>query len=120
MAEEKTIIIKNEEENKSNFTFKNYIRSIKLFKYWILGISLLVGVFGYLVTSLGINKLTQKVSSTFTYSFPTTSYYAKEATLFTGDVINISSISSTNNITEVYENTLDEEGSKDFTKLNLQ
>ena len=120
MAEEKTIIIKNEEENKSNFTFKNYIRSIKLFKYWILGISLLVGVFGYLVTSLGINKLTQKVSSTFTYSFPTTSYYAKEATLFTGDVINISSISSTNNITEVYENTLDEEGNKVFTKLNLQ
>ena len=119
MAEEKTIIIKNEEENKSNFTFRNYIHALKHFKYWILGISLIFGVIGYLVASLGINKITQKVSSTFSYSFPTTYYYAKEATLFTGDTINIGSVNSTNNIREVYENTLDDDGNKVFSKLNL-
>ena len=119
MAEEKTIIIKNEEE-KSNFTFKNYIHSIKLFRYWILGISLILGVFGYLVTSLGINKNMSKVTSTFNYSFPTTSYYAKEATLFTGEVININSINGDEAITHVYENTVNEKGEKVFASLNLQ
>ena len=120
MAEEKTIIIKNEEETKSNFTFKNYIHSIKLFRYWILGISLILGVIGYLVTSLGINKNMSKVTSTFNYSFPTTSYYSKEAELFTGETININSVNSEQNITAVYNNTVNEEGEKVFASLNLQ
>ena len=57
---------------------KNKILQARVF-YFLLGISLIFGVIGYLVASLGINKITQKVSSTFSYSFPTTYYYAKEA-----------------------------------------
>lgn len=119
MAEEKTIIIKNEEEEKSNFTFKNYLHAVNIYKYWILGISLIVGIIGYLVTALGINKNTQKVSSTFNYFFSTTSYYSKEATLFTGEKININSIYSEDNIKQVYNNTLDSDGNKVFASLNL-
>ena len=121
MAEEKTIIIKNsEEEKKSNFTFKNYLTSIKIYRYWVLGVSLLIAVFAYLITALGINKSLSKVSSTFSYSFETQSYFGSDAKLLDGSTISINSIVGADTIRSVYENTLDEEGNKVFAKLNLE
>ena len=121
MAEEKTIIIKNsDEEKKSNFTFKNYLTSIKIYRYWVLGVSLLVAVFAYLITALGINKNLSKVSSTFSYSFETQSYFGSDAKLLDGSTISINSIVGADTIRSVYENTLDEDGNKVFAKLSRE
>ena len=65
MAEEK--VVTEEVESESQFSFRNMGKAIIKFKWWIIGVSVVGAVGGYLGFRLGLNNTREKMVSTFSY-----------------------------------------------------
>ena len=62
-------------ENKSKWSLNAYFKSIKRFKWWIIGATVLCMVGGYLAFLLGVNPSKEAFSSKFTYCINVTEQY---------------------------------------------
>lgn len=65
MAEDKVMI--KEVETSSSFTFKNYVSSIKKYKWWVVGATALSAVIGYLGFKFVLNPIRSVFSGTYKY-----------------------------------------------------
>ncbi len=70
---EQTIIIKDYDESLSkenSFKWSTYFHFTNVYKYWILGISLVSMIGGYLAVSLGVNPNLEHFSTSFKLTLP--------------------------------------------------
>ena len=68
----KNVIIIQEDNNKkeNGFTLAKYGHYISLYRYWIVGITLIVAIIGYLFAFIYYNPKAKVLTSTFTLDIP--------------------------------------------------
>ena len=115
----KVVVIQEHENAKKHFTWSDYCHQVNLFKFWILGISLIFAIIGYLVLSLYWNPRHEVSTSRIQLSLPVETTYAGDGTLqgityLDGSHYSLYDIISQSNIEEVIEKNVDEEGKPIF------
>ncbi len=116
---ENVIIIKGEEKKPNSFTFGTYGHNLNVYKYWVLGATLICGIGGYLGISLVVNKSREVLTSSFIYNIPliddtnNNKCYYLDNTLF-----NYTEIASANTIRSVIKDTLDDNKNVKYANLN--
>lgn len=118
---EQVIIFKNDPvAEKKGFSWGDYGHQVNRFKYWILGITLVFAVIGYLLLSLYWNPRHKVSTSRFQLSLPVETIYQEtgelqEINYLNGNPYSLYDIVSRDNIEDVVEHSLDEEGNPLFS-----
>lgn len=121
---EQVIIFKNDHnDGKRHFTWSDYCHFVYLFKYWILGITLIVAILGYLLVSLYWNPKKSVSTAYVTIKMPleflendngvTTGIKYLDGSTYTMDTI-----VSYDNIKSVIDNTKDADGNLVYSSLD--
>ena len=99
MSETKEIYV---EEKPSKWNFRNYFKSIKHYKWWVVGFTVLGTVLGYTSFQFILNPLKQKLSANFVYNSMPATYDGLSTYKFVdGTVFNISDLISKENLQAV-------------------
>ena len=120
------IIFKNDDDDgKRHFTWSDYCHFTYVFKYWILGVSLVLAIIGYLVLSLWWNPKNSISTAHVQVDMPlsiqkdadghTTSIEYLDGSRYT-----MYEIVSPENIRDVIDNTKDENGNLIFGSVNYE
>ena len=118
-----TIIIKNQEDEKRHFTWGDYIKQLNHFKYWILGITLLCVIAGYLFVAFYFSPKRETYVADVTLHMPLLVTKDDEGvtqsiTYLNGSAYSMYDIINVNNITKTVEETLDENGERKYSSLD--
>jgi len=111
MAEEQELYVKAEKP--SRWTFKNYFKAIKHFKWWVVGATALCTALGFVSFKFVLNPLKEELSANFSYTLAGTvdndgTYHLLDGTLFHPyDVISYDNLKAT------------KESKKDYASLNI-
>ena len=120
------IIFKNDDDDgKRHFTWSDYCHFTYVFKYWILGVSLILAIIGYLVLSLWWNPKNSISTAHVQVDMPLS--IQKDADGRTtnieyldGSRYTMYEIVSPENIRDVIDNTKDENGNLIFGSVNYE
>ena len=105
------------EDKPSKWTLRNYFKSIKNYKWWVVGATVLGTVLGYTSFQFIINPLKQKLSAKFVYnSMPATYDGMSTYKYVDGTVFDISDLVSYSNLKAVKESK-DEYKTVDVDKI---
>ena len=114
------IIIQGEDNNKkkNGFTLAKYGHYISLYRYWIVAITLIVAIIGYLFAFIYYNPKAKVLTSTFTLDIPVKeaedipvkeaekdTSYDKKLVYYDGTLFNYNDILSVQNLKHVIDNT---------------
>lgn len=120
------IIFKNDDDDgKRHFTWSDYCHFVYVFKYWILGITLVFAIIGYLLISLWWNPGHAVSTAHVRLELPLTvtrdsNNSTTEIEYLDGSSYSMYDIISSSNIEKVIENTKDEEGNLIFSFLDAK
>ena len=106
------IIIQGEDNNKkkNGFTLAKYGHYISLYRYWIVAITLIVAIIGYLFAFIYYNPKAKVLTSTFTLDIPVKEVEKdtssdKKLVYYDGTLFNYNDILSVQNLKHVIDNT---------------
>ena len=106
------IIIQGEDNNKkkNGFTLAKYGHYISLYRYWIVAITLIVAIIGYLFAFIYYNPKAKVLTSTFTLDIPVKEAEKdtssdKKLVYYDGTLFNYNDILSVQNLKHVIDNT---------------
>ena len=106
------IIIQEENNNKkeNGFTLAKYGHYISLYRYWIVAITLIVAIIGYLFAFIYYNPKAKVLTSTFTLDIPVKEAEKdtssdKKLVYYDGTLFNYNDILSVQNLKHVIDNT---------------
>lgn len=120
------IIFKNDDDDgKRHFTWSDYCHFTYIFKYWVLGITLIFAIIGYLVVSLWWNPNHSVSNARVTVEMPVS--IVRDANGATTDIYfldgstrySMYDIISRENIESVVENTKDKDGNLVFAGVDV-
>ena len=117
---EKVIVIQEGENTRKRFTWGDYCHQVNVFKYWILGISLVFAIVGYLILSLYWNPRHETSTSQVELNLPVEAIYNEDGKLqeiayLDGSPYSLYDIISRSNIEEVVQESVDAEGNPLFS-----
>ena len=108
----KNVIIIHEDNNKkeNGFTLAKYGHYISLYRYWIVAITLIVAIIGYLFAFIYYNPKAKVLTSTFTLDIPVKEAEKdtssdKKLVYYDGTLFNYNDILSVQNLEHVIDNT---------------
>ena len=120
------VIFKNEKDEKERFSWSDFCHFVYVFKFWILGITLVFAIIGYLLISLWWNPSKEVSTAHVEVEMPllinkntdgvTTSIYFLDGS----SRYSMYDIISPENIKYVVENTKDAEGNLVFSSINVE
>lgn len=114
MSEQKDIYL---EEKPSKWNFKNYFKSIKHFKWWVVGASVVGAVLGFASFQFILNPAKQKLGAKFIYSsMPAETDGLGTYKFVDGTIFNINDLTSYDNLKAVKESK-DEYSSVDVDRI---
>lgn len=120
-----TIIIKNQEDDRRHFTWSDYVKQLNHFKYWILGITLLCVIAGYLFIAFFFSPRRETYVAEVTLHMPLLVTKDDEGvtqsiTYLNGSAYSMYDIITESNIKKTIEETLDENGERKYSSLNAK
>ena len=105
MAEEKVIYIENEKQ--SDWNFGTYFRSIKRFKWWVIGATVISAVLGFLAFKFIVNPSSKTLVATFSYDLAATPEGENSFRFIDGTLFNYYDIVSKENLIAVKDGQKD-------------
>ena len=120
------IIFKNDDDDgKRHFTWSDYCHFTYVFKYWILGVSLILAIIGYLVLSLWWNPKNSISTAHVEVDMPLSiqkdvNGHTTSIEYLDGSRYTMYEIVSPENIRDVIDNTKDENGNLIFGSVNYE
>ena len=120
-----TIIIKNQDDDTKGFTWSDYIKQLGKFKYWVLGITLVCLLIGYLFIAFYFSPKRETYTAEATLHMPLLIEKDEEGKTISMTYLNGSSYSmydiiTENNIKKTVNETLNDDGQKKYASLNAE